>query len=114
MPIYQFAHPQHPIVIEVFQSMKEPHVYIDSEGVEWNRVWNVPNAAVDSQPDPFDQKAFVDATRDTKGTYGDLLDMSKEASEKRIQKLGYDPVKKEHFKDYSKKCNGLKHKKDLS
>ncbi len=114
MPIYQFRHPEHPIVIEEVQKMSEPHVYVDEEGTEWIRVFNVPNMSIDSQVDPFDEKAFVDATRDTKGTYGDLLDMSKEASEKRIQKLGYDPVKQKHFKDYSEKCNGLKHKNDPS
>ena len=109
MPIYQFAHPEHPIVIDVQQSMKEPHVFVDDEGVEWVRVWSVPNAAIDSNPDPFDSKAFVDSTKDTRGTYGDMIDRAKEASEKRIQKLGYDPVKQDYYKNYSKKRNGMKH-----
>jgi hypothetical protein len=109
MPIYQFRHPEYPIVIEEVQKMSDPHVYIDGEGVEWVRVWSVPNASVDSNPDPFDSKAFVDSTRDTKGTYGDMMDRAKEASEKRIQKLGYDPVKQEYYKNYSKERNGMKH-----
>ena len=41
MPIYQFIHPETEEVIEVLQSMKQDHVYIDEHGVEWNRVWNV-------------------------------------------------------------------------
>ena len=109
MPIYQFAHPEHPIVIDVMQSMKEPHVYVDKDGVEWNRVWSVPNAAIDTSNDAFDSKKFVESTRNKKGTYGDLLDQAKEAAEKRVQKLGYDPVKQDYYKEYSKKRSGMKH-----
>tara|TARA_Y100000310_G_C20577348_1_gene761111 strand:+ start:919 stop:1275 length:357 start_codon:yes stop_codon:yes gene_type:complete len=112
MPIYQFRHPEYPIVIEEVQKMTDPHVYVDSEGIEWVRIFTVPNASIDSQPDPFDSKRFVEATKDTGGTYGDLLDRAKEASEKRTQKLGYDPVKKEYFKNYSKNRNGMKHLKE--
>ena len=108
MPIYQYRHPEHPIVIEVLQSMKEPHTYTDDEGTEWVRIFNVPNANIDTKIDPFDSKAFVDSTKDTKVTYGDFLDRSKELSEQRVQKLGYDPVKQKYFDDYSKKCGGKK------
>lgn len=109
MPIYQFKHPEHPIVIEVIQSMKEDHTYVDDEGTEWDRVWSVPNAAIDSQPDPFDSKSFIESTKNNKGTMGDLWDQAKEASEKRKDKLGYDPLKQKHFKKYSQKCQGKKH-----
>ncbi len=114
MPIYQFRHPEHPIVIEEVQKMTDPHIFIDSGGVEWIRVWSAPNTAVDSQPDPFDSKAFIESTKNNKGTLGDLWDQSREASEKRTQKLGYDPVKQQSYKDYSKKRNGMKHKDDPS
>ena len=109
MPVYQYAHPEHPIVIEVVQSMKEPHIFVDEEGIEWKRVWSAPNASIDSRVDPFDSKRFVEATKDTKGTYGDMLDRSKEASEKRKEKLGYDPIKQKYFKKYSANRNGMKH-----
>lgn len=109
MPIYQFRHPEHPIVIDVFQSMKDPHVFVDDEGVEWVRVWSVPNAAVDSRPDPFDSKSFVESTKNNNGTLGDLWDQSREASEKRKEKLGYDPVKKKYLEQYSKNRKGMKH-----
>ena len=33
-------------------------------------------------------------------------------SEQRKNKLGYDPVQKEYFKEYSKKRNGVKHHLD--
>ena len=109
MPIYEFRHPEHPIMIEEIQKMSDPHVYIDDDGVEWVRVWSVPNAAVDTCNDAFDSKKFVDSTRNKKGTYGDLLDQAKEASQKRIQKLGYDPVKQDYYKKYSEERNGMKH-----
>jgi len=109
MPVYQYAHPEYPVMIEIVQSMSEPHVHIDEDGVEWRRVWSVPNAATDTQVDPFDSKAFVDSTKNKKGTMGDLWDQAKEASEKRTEKLGYDPVKKKYFKNYSKNRKGIKH-----
>tara|TARA_Y100001963_G_scaffold157859_1_gene255382 strand:+ start:24 stop:371 length:348 start_codon:yes stop_codon:yes gene_type:complete len=114
MPVYQFRHPEHPIMIEVVQSMKEDHIFIDDEGTEWVRVWGVPNAAIDSQVDPFDSKAFVESTRNSKGTMGDLWDQAKEASEKRKDKLGYDPIKQKYFKNYSKSRNGMKHRDESS
>jgi len=112
MPVYQFAHPEHPIVIEVFQNMKDEHVYTDEDGVQWNRVWSAPNASVDTQVDPFDSKRFIDSTKDSKGTLGELWDRSKEAADKRVEKLGYDPVKQKYFKNYSKNRNGMKHQED--
>ena len=45
MPIYQFRHPEYPIVIEEVQKMTDPHVYVDSEGIEWVRIFTVPNAS---------------------------------------------------------------------
>jgi hypothetical protein len=109
MPVYQYSHPEYPIVIEVVQSMKDPHVYIDDEDVEWQRVWSAPNASIDTQVDPFDSKAFVDSTKNKKGTMGDLWDQAKEASEKRTDKLGHDPIKQKYFKNYSKGRKGMKH-----
>ena len=114
MPVYQFRHPEHPIMIEVVQSMKEDHIFIDDEGTEWVRVWGVPNAAIDSQVDPFDSKAFVESTRNSKGTIGDLWDQSAEASAKREERPGQDPVKNKFFEDYSKSRKGAKHPKDPS
>ena len=87
--------------------MSDPHVYVDDEGTEWIRVWNVPNAAIDSRPDPFDSKSFVESTKNNNGTLGDLWDQSREASEKRKEKLGYDPVQQKYFKDYSKNRQGM-------
>jgi hypothetical protein len=40
MPLYTFQHPKTKEVIEITQSMTEKHIYVDSEGVEWSRVWD--------------------------------------------------------------------------
>jgi hypothetical protein len=115
MPVYVFEHPDSdgsgPFV-EVVQKMSDPHEYSDENGVVWNRVFMSPNASVDSDIDPFDKQAFVDKTRDQKANFGDFFDQSREASEKRKDKLGYDPVKRKYFKDWSDKRLGKRHPQD--
>jgi hypothetical protein len=115
MPLYRFEHPKSDGTgpfIDVFQKMEGSHEYVDEEGVEWKRVFTVPNAAVDTNTDPFDGKAFVNKTKNQKANFGDFFDQSKEASEKRKSKLGYDPVQRKYFKDWSKERQGKKHPKD--
>jgi hypothetical protein len=109
MPCYVFEHPKTGEQKEIIQSVKDKHSYVDEEGVKWNRVWFVPNASIDSQLDVNNPRQFVEKTRDQKGTMGDLFDQAKEASEKREQKLGYDPVKKKYYEEWSKKRGGKKH-----
>lgn len=90
--------------------MTEPHVY-SRDGVEWKRVWQVPQAIVKSvsNMNPFNTREHVDKTGQMKGSVGDLWDISREMSERREQKLGHeDPVKREYFRDYEKK-NNTKH-----
>ena len=102
MPIYSFIHPETEEEIDIIQKMNEPHVYVDENGVQWKRKWELPNAQVDTKIDPFNKREFADKTSDKKGTMGDLWDRSKELSLKRKEKLGYDPVKKKYLKKYSK------------
>ena len=80
-------------------------------GIKWNRVFSSPNAALDLNADPFSSKGFVEKTN-SKGTMGDLMSRSQEMSEKRKNKLGYDPVQKKYFQEYSKKRRGIKHHLD--
>lgn len=109
-PIYIYKHPENEKHIEVFQTMMEDHVYVDSDGLEWKRVFTIPNASIDSQIDPYSSKEFVQKTENKKGTIGDMMDYSKEMSEVRSEKNGgIDPVKEKYFKDYSAKRNGEKH-----
>tara|TARA_B100001939_G_scaffold36275_1_gene28224 strand:- start:467 stop:664 length:198 start_codon:yes stop_codon:yes gene_type:complete len=48
-------------------------------------------------------------TKDKCGTIGDLWDASKEASEKRKSKEGYDSIENKRNSDYSKKRKGMLH-----
>ncbi len=109
MPIYIFQRPKSDEIIEVIQGVNDDHVFIDNEGVKWERVFTVPNASIDTRIDPFSEKDFSSKTKNKKGTVGDLMDASKEASEKRDRLTGRDPVKQEHFKNWSKARRGKKH-----
>jgi len=113
MPIYTFEHPDTGETIEVIQKMNDFHIYIDYDGLEWRRVWHAPNAATDAEIDGS-KEAFLRHISNKKGTYGDVMDASKESSEARVKKYGHDPVKEKHFKEYSKKRRGMKHKQDPS
>ena len=108
MPNYVFEHPETGKLVEVFQNMNDLHQYSE-DGVEFRRVWSIPGAAIDSQADPFDATKFVDKTYQNKAKLGDIWKMSKEASEKRKDKLGYDPIKDNYKKEYSEKRGGMKY-----
>jgi hypothetical protein len=113
MPIYVYKHPDHEEYEEVFQGMNDEHVY-EKDGVKWNRVFLAPNASVDSEIDPFNNRHFIDATANKKGSMGDMMDMSKELSEKRAaQRGGVDPVKQKYFDNYSKERRGAKHPQEI-
>jgi hypothetical protein len=113
MPIYIYKHPDHEEYEEVFQGMNDEHVY-EKEGVKWDRVFLAPNASVDSEIDPFNKRHFIDATANKKGSMGDMMDMSKELSEKRAaQRDGVDPVKQKYYDNYSKERRGAKHPKEI-
>ncbi len=108
MPIYTYKHPTEERYKEVIQRMNDNHTYSE-DGVEWQRVWDIPNAAISSNADPFNSNAFLDKTANMKGTFGDMMDYSSELSEKRAEKSGgVDPVKKKHFESYEKEV-GKKH-----
>ena len=108
MPLYVFKNPNTSEVIEVVQSMKEEHVYIDAEGLEWERVWVNPNMAIDTDIDPFSEKDFAEKTKNQKNsTVGELWDQSRELSEKRAKVTGgEDPVRKNYKRTGAKKEKG--------
>jgi hypothetical protein len=112
MPLYTYEHPETGETVEAFEKMNDVHVYVGQDGLKWKRVFHAPNANIDTQTDPFSPKAFTDKTGATKGTYGELMDRSRDMSEKRKDKLGYDPVQKKYFKEYSEGRNGVKHRLD--
>jgi predicted nucleic acid-binding Zn ribbon protein len=112
MPIYLYQNQKTKEIREVIQGMNEEHVYFGENGKEknWDRVFTIPTASIDTKQDPFSQNDFLDRTKNKKGTYGNMLDYSKELSEKRASIVGgKDPVKEKFYKQYSKDRNGAKH-----
>lgn len=115
MPIYLFEHLKSGKIKEVFQSMNDKHEYVDENGIEWRRVFLSTNASVDTNIDPYSASDFSAKTANKRGTLGDLMDRSRELSEKRSNgNMSNDPVAKKYFENYSKKRNGKKHPKDPS
>ena len=112
MPTYLFIHPDTEEAKEVFQRISEDHVYIDEKGIEWKRVYTPINCSIDGASSEMNEQQYIEKTKNMKGTVGDLWDMSREQSEKRKQKHGYDPVQRKWFKDYSEKRQGKKHPND--
>ena len=110
MPEYIYEHPETGEQVIVLQSIHEEHAY-EIDGVAYDRVYTIPNTSMDTQIDPHSAKDFREKA---KGTIGDLWDQSAEASAKRAERHGEDPVKKQYYKDYAEKRQGAKHKDDPS
>lgn len=114
MPLYTYEHPETGETLDIVQGMNDQHIHIDEDGVKWSRVFHSPEASVDSSIDPFSNKAFIDKTGQSKSTMGELMDRSKEMSQRRKDKLGYDPVQKKYFENYKNQRRGVKHGLDNS
>ena len=112
MPQYIFKNPNTGEVKEVFQAMSDEHSYFE-DGVKWDRVYTVPQASIDTKVDPFSQKQFIEKSYSKKGNMGNLWDASKEASVKRVDKEGYDPMQKKAAEQWSKDRGGKKAPKVL-
>lgn len=109
MPFYIFKNPHTNEVKEVLMSMNDEHKFIDSDGLEWERVFTIPQASIDTKVDPFNKVKFLEKTSKA-GSIGDLWDRSKELSEKRAEKRdGVDEVKQKFFDKYKKERNGRMH-----
>jgi len=115
MPIYIYYRESTGEIAEVVQGMNDEHVYHGQDGAEndWKRVYTSPQASIDTKINPNDPKAFLEATRNKRGTYGDMQDLSKELSDKRAGTKGVDPVKEKFFENYSKERKGAKHPEEL-
>jgi hypothetical protein len=110
MPVYLFANPEDENEVrEVVMSINDKHEYFVG-GIKWNRVWTKPLMSIDAKLNPDDPQSFVKYTNTRKGTYGEILDLSKEMSETRKAKnAGYDPVEQKMFKEYKTLRNGREH-----
>lgn len=115
MPLYLYQNPKTGKIKEIVQSVHDIHEYSEA-GIKWNRVFTTPEVNTqDKLNAESSSKQFAELTGKQKGTMGDLWDRSQELSEKR-KKLygGEDPVKKEYYKDWSKKRKGKVHPKSQS
>jgi hypothetical protein len=103
MPYYLFRHPKTDEIQEVFFHMNDEKVYIDENGLKWKREFVVPQASIDANINPYSERAFMDKTNKA-GTFGEMMDISKELSEKRGGSKN-DPIKKQYSKEWKKKRN---------
>ena len=112
MPFYIYQNEITKEVKEVFQSMNDIHEYFGENGNEknWKRIFTIPQASIDTKQDPFSANHFLDRTKSKKGNYGNMLDYSKELSQKREAITGgKDPIKENYYKEYSKNRRGALH-----
>jgi hypothetical protein len=115
MPLYTYINPDTEESIDVVQSVHDQHIYIDKNGLEWKRVFSVPEINTQGTlKATCSDKEFSEFTKSKKGNLGDMFDRSAELSEKRKKIYGKDPVKEKYFKDWSKKRKGKIHPKSHS
>lgn len=109
MPQYLYANPDNETeIIEIIQSINDPHEYI-KDGVKWVRVFTVPTMATDTCADPYSASDFIKNTH-KKGNFGNIMDYSKEMSQKRADKEGgRDPIREKYYENYSKTRRGAVH-----
>lgn len=115
MPLYLFSNPKKPKeIIEIFMGMNETHEYIKN-GIKWNREWTKPTAATDTNWNENSSHDFVEKTAKKKGSIGDMIDLSKELSEKRAHKLGVsrDPILQKKYDTYRKETRGKRHHAEI-
>lgn len=112
MPFYIYQNEKTGEVKEILQSMNDVHEYFGENGNEknWKRIFTIPQASIDTKQDPFNANDFLDRTKSKKGTYGNMIDYSKELSQKREAIIGgKDPIKENYYKEYSKNRRGALH-----
>ena len=116
--IYLFYNTKTEEYREIQMSMKDYAPYCGENGDEdyWERVNDAPQISIGNSTakrvDPYNQKEFVERTGKMKGNFGNMIDYSKELSDKRAKDHGgVDPVKQKYFRNYEKKT-GKKHLAD--
>jgi len=113
MPEYLYKNPKTKKIISIIQGMNEEHSYVDEDGLIWDRVLVAPQVNGEAPIDPWNNGDFIEKTGKMKGSYGDILDKSKELSAKRAgERDGVDPIQKKYFDDYAKTRKGARHLSD--
>lgn len=108
MPVYLFKNPKTGKIKEIILSVNDEKVYSEN-GVQWERVFTIPNASVDTKINAFSEQDFVEKTKKKNYNLGEMWDTSKELSEKREKEVGKDAIKEKSLTEYSKKRRGAKH-----
>ena len=108
MGLYIFQHPQTKEIKEVFQHMKEDHIF-EQDGVRWDRIFTIPQTSIDTQINPHSSRDFIEKTKKKNYSIGDMWDESSRLSEKRAKVSGRDEVKQKTIDDYCHKTKGKKH-----
>ena len=108
MPLYIFQNPKTKEYIEIIQRMNEEHLYIDSNGLKWERVFTKPQASMDTKIDATSAQDFTSKTRGKNYSIGQMWDMSAELSEKRGGSTGKDEIREKAEKKYEERT-GKKH-----
>lgn len=105
--IYTYEHPETKERVDIEQGMNDDHIFV-KDGIQWNRVFYVPNAFVTEPVNAFSETYFLNKTKNS-GTLGDLYDRAAELSDIRAEKSGgIDPIKEKAKEDYSKARGGRK------
>ncbi len=65
MPEYLYKDPETGEEVSIYQGINEKHKY-NADGKEFERVFTVPNASIDTNIDPMSEKDFVEKTRNKK------------------------------------------------
>lgn len=108
MACYLYQHPKTKKIVEVIQRMTEPHVYSE-DGIEFNRIFTIPNPSFDTKINPFSSKEFSSKMGRKKGKLDDMYREAEELSQIRKDKAGKDPIQEKYYSDWSKKRRGKKH-----
>jgi hypothetical protein len=106
MPYYDFLNEKTGEIKTLFFYMNDDKKFIDESGYQWVRQFYLPQTSFDIKSDPFSSEDFTTKTKLKKGNLGNLFDAAKEASLKREDKLGFDPVKTKFYEDYKNKRKG--------
>lgn len=91
---------------------------IDQDGIIWIRIVSLDinlgkGTSESTKVDPYSEKQFKDRFEGKKVTLGDMMDASKELSEKRAAKEGKDPVKQKFYDKYAEERKGTRHPKEV-
>ena len=60
MPLYTYRNPSTNESIDVIQRMSDEHVYVDDDGLQWERVWSIPQATMGLNNSADSESQFID------------------------------------------------------